>query len=44
MTPFELSTLEASRRVEVLPSEFKDWQAGRERERGRTGGSTSRNW
>ena len=26
MTPFELSTLEASRRVEVLPSEFKDWQ------------------
>jgi hypothetical protein len=26
MTPFELATLEASRRVEVMPSEFKVWQ------------------
>lgn len=26
MTPFELSTLEASRRIEVMPSEFKEWQ------------------
>jgi hypothetical protein len=26
MTPFELATLEASRRVEVMPSEFEVWQ------------------